>query len=120
MTRLVLNHKWKTEIATDTIEARIQNIFTKHNIQIGENGPGKITGFQGSQTITENLGGWFVNPAKLPKKLTIQWLALGNEVEILVKLEERLEGDFEDQYEKRYADFFEEWIHLLKTELVHI
>jgi hypothetical protein len=118
MARAELVDSWVTSVTINEILSKIQSFFAHHNISVDQICEGEIRGKQGSQLTTRLLGGWFVNPARFPKRMSISFRPVENGVQIEARIEEALGiGVLDRKFKDRYESYFVEWMTALKKEV---
>ncbi len=109
---------WITPFPPDEVRQRIERLLATHKVRIVQADDDEIAGKQGSQFLTRLLGGWFVNPAKFPKLIAIQYARHGSGSKVEVRIEETMGvGVLDGHFKNRYESYFAEFISTLRREL---
>lgn len=118
MARAELVDSWITCVTMDEIQSKIRSFFFRNNVMADQIGEKEMGGKQGSQLTTRLLGGWFVNPSNLPKRMSISFRPVEAGVRIEARIEEALGfGVLDRRLKKRYEGYFVQWMEELKKAL---
>ena len=109
---------WISKIPQEEVLPKVQNFFIRNNVLLVNATESEINGFQGSSDLTQALGDWFVNPAKLPKTIKIKLEVLPDGIRISISIKESPEyASSKNNKNKRLDNYFKEWIANLIKEL---
>jgi tetratricopeptide (TPR) repeat protein len=108
-------------VAESPIECidRIHQLFSENDIQVRRRTETEIEAHQGSQLATRAIGGWFVNPAQLPKRIHVRCESGSEEsTSVVVRLEETFGiGRLDKRTKQRYRQGFEDLLQDLRSVL---
>ncbi|MEQ8789214.1 MAG: hypothetical protein RIC55_23070 [Pirellulaceae bacterium] len=118
MARAELESRWITRCNTDEIARFLERFCGRHRVKVVGRREGELVGKQGSQWKTRLLGGWFVNPADFPKRITIHYQPRGADCEVHVRMEETMGlGILDAHFKGRYESYFNEWMEQLQYSI---
>jgi hypothetical protein len=118
MARAELEQQWQTVLAPEAVAQAIEQFCAERKVTVARRQPGEIEGKQGSQLTTRLLGGWFVDPATFPKRITIRYQPAGAGCQVHVRLEETmgfgfLDAHFKNRYMTCLAELMERLRHAI-------
>lgn len=88
MSRLDREARWRTQMAWPEAQAALEAFVRKEGMKVEERAEGRLTLYQGSQWKMRLLGGWFINPRNIPKRVTVTLTPDDGHVYVLMEMSE--------------------------------
>lgn len=118
MARVQLKDSWVCAAPYDTATQRVREFLNQHQMKVVSSEEGEVVADQGSQLTTRFIGGWLGNPANFPKRATIRLHSVELGASIEATIEETLGfGWLDPRFQKRYEDYFKQWMNALRNVL---
>lgn len=108
MSRLDRETRWQSHIPLADALTAAEAFATDEGMQVEDRGPGRLVLYQGSQWKMRLLGGWFVSPRTIPKRLVLTLEPCEVGVAVRMELSEAVGfGILDDLFKQRINQSFD-------------
>jgi hypothetical protein len=118
MSRVTVSDRWLVTDSEPQVRKEILAFLNEQKMELVETADGTIEAIQGSQVQTRLIGGWFVHPRVLPKRVRISLRETEQGIDVRARMEETYGfGFMAPMLEQKYKSVFQEWLVELQTAI---